>query len=198
MPAIQDSHVHYCIDTLVAHLTGSDSKVHPTFPNDSFPLFVSWHADQGAQQRLRGCIGNFEALPLHSGLKQYAIISATKDRRFNPITTQELQQLSCSVSLLTQFETVGDYLDWEVGKHGIWIEFTDSHGRKTATYLPEVVHEQGWTKMEALDSLLRKGGYNGPINSKIRSTIKLTRYQSEKKTLSYQAYLMHIETLLQN
>lgn len=40
--------------------------------------------------------------------------SALKDSRFPPLTREELPKLSCSVSLLTNFEDAGDYLDWEV------------------------------------------------------------------------------------
>ncbi|MEQ2191654.1 hypothetical protein XENOCAPTIV_000656, partial [Xenoophorus captivus] len=38
---------------------------------------------------------------------------ALKDSRFPPMTRDELPRLFCSVSLLTNFEDVGDYLDWE-------------------------------------------------------------------------------------
>ena len=41
--------------------------------------------------------------------------SALKDSRFPPMSRDELPRLLCSVSLLTNFEDVGDYLDWEVG-----------------------------------------------------------------------------------
>lgn len=40
--------------------------------------------------------------------------SALKDSRFPPMTRDELPRLFCSVSLLTNFEDVCDYLDWEV------------------------------------------------------------------------------------
>jgi AMMECR1 domain-containing protein len=40
--------------------------------------------------------------------------------------------------------TTQDCHDWEVGKHGILISFTDKGGTNySATYLPEVAHEQG-------------------------------------------------------
>lgn len=42
------------------------------------------------------------------------VCSALKDSRFPPMTRDELPRLFCSVSLLTNFEDVGDYLDWEV------------------------------------------------------------------------------------
>jgi len=42
------------------------------------------------------------------------VCSAVKDSRFSPITKEEFSSLVCSVSILTQFEEVQDYLDWEV------------------------------------------------------------------------------------
>ncbi|XP_016111413.1 AMME syndrome candidate gene 1 protein-like [Sinocyclocheilus grahami] len=108
------------------------------------------------------------------------------------MTRDELPRLFCSVSLLTNFEDVGDYLDWEVGVHGIRIEFFNEKGSKrTATYLPEVAKEQGWDHIQTIDSLLRKGGYKAPITNDFRKTIKLTRYRSEKMTMSYAEYIAH-------
>lgn len=154
------------------------------------PLFVTWKI--GRDKRLRGCIGTFSAMNLHSGLREYTLTSALKDSRFPPMTRDELPRLFCSVSLLTNFEDVCDYLDWEVGVHGIRIEFINEKGSKrTATYLPEVAKEQGWDHIQTIDSLLRKGGYKAPITNEFRKTIKLTRYRSEKMTLSYAEYLAH-------
>ncbi|XP_033955802.1 nuclear protein AMMECR1 isoform X2 [Pseudochaenichthys georgianus] len=117
---------------------------------------------------------------------------ALKDSRFPPMTRDELPRLFCSVSLLTNFEDVGDYLDWEVGVHGIRIEFFNEKGSKrTATYLPEVAKEQGWDHIQTIDSLLRKGGYKAPITNDFRKTIKLTRYRSEKLTMGYAEYIAH-------
>ena len=39
-----------------------------------------------------------------------------------------------------------------------------------------------------MDSLLRKGGFKGIITDEIRRSIRLTKYQSEKITVSYQEY----------
>lgn len=115
------------------------------FLNEDFscsPLFVTWKI--GKDKRLRGCIGTFNAMNLQSGLREYAITSAFKDSRFSPITRDEFTKLSVSVSILRHFEDGNDYLDWEVGVHGIRIEFVNEKGNKrTATYLPEVATEQG-------------------------------------------------------
>lgn len=70
--------------------------------------------------------------------------SAFKDSRFNPISREEFPRLHVSVSILRHFEDGADYLDWEVGVHGIRIEFHNEKGNKrTATYLPDVAREQG-------------------------------------------------------
>ena len=70
--------------------------------------------------------------------------SAMKDSRFSPIGREELPKLHVSVSILCHFVDAADFLDWEIGVHGIRIEFYTERGtKKTATYLPEVPREQG-------------------------------------------------------
>lgn len=67
-----------------------------------------------------------------------------KDTRFNPVSRDEVPRLHVSVSILRHFEEGSDYLDWEIGKHGIRIEFNSGKGYKqTATYLPEIARDQG-------------------------------------------------------
>lgn len=77
----------------------------------------------------------------------------------------------------------------QIGVHGIQIEFAVGGTTKTATYLPEVAVEQGWNKTQAIDSLLRKGGYKDKISEHLRRTLKVTRYQSEKYLLTYDEYV---------
>ncbi|XP_078738770.1 AMMECR1-like protein isoform X1 [Lampetra fluviatilis] len=178
----------YCFDVLYCQMHGYQAPRSPRFTNDAYPLFVTWKI--GRDKRLRGCIGTFSAMNLHSGLREYTLTSALKDSRFPPVTREELPRLFCSVSLLTNFEDANDFLDWEVGVHGIRIEFVNEKGSKrTATYLPEVAEEQGWDQIQTVDSLLRKGGYKASISNDFRKSIKLTRYRSEKVTLSYNDYM---------
>lgn len=81
---------------------------------------------------------------LHSGLREYALTSALKDSRFEPISRDELPKLTVSVSILQNFEEAHNYLDWTLGVHGIRIEFLTERGcKRTATYLPHVATEQG-------------------------------------------------------
>ncbi|ESR58986.1 hypothetical protein KPL70_011537 [Citrus sinensis] len=135
----------YCFDTLVAHYNSEDAPP-PAFDEGQHPLFVTWKkVVNGGEPRLRGCIGTLEARCLINGFKDYALTSALKDRRFPPIQARELPSLECTVSILTDFETANNYLDWEVGTHGLIIEFTDPEysTRRSATYLPEVAAHEG-------------------------------------------------------
>lgn len=129
---------------------------------DSYPLFVTWNTiSRSGHKSLRGCIGTFEALPLASGLATYAITSAFDDTRFSPIPAALLPALSCSLTLLADFEPCKDALDWELGRHGLRISFNYRSRRHGATYLPDVAVEQGWNKEETVESLMKKAGWDG-------------------------------------
>lgn len=188
----------FCFEVLYKHLNDMDPPSDPSnFNNDKYPFFVTWYV--GKEKRLRGCIGTFNAIHLQDGLREYALTSAFKDSRFHPIRREEFQQLSVSVSILRNFEDGADYLDWVVGVHGIRIEFINEKGHKrTATYLPDVASEQGWDHVQTIDSLLRKGGFRATITQDLRKSIKLTRYQSERITVTYQDYVCHVNRWAEN
>ncbi|CAI9773060.1 unnamed protein product [Fraxinus pennsylvanica] len=185
----------YCFDTLVAHYN-SEQAPHPAFDEGQHPLFVTWKkVVNGGEPRLRGCIGTLEAHCIINGFRDYALTSALRDRRFPPIQAKELPYLQCTVSILTNYETARDYLDWEVGKHGMIIEFNDPdyNTRRSATYLPEVAAHEGWTKIEAIDSLIRKAGCNSPITESLRKRIQLTRYESTLFTMHFSEYVAYVK-----
>ncbi|KAM0750433.1 hypothetical protein T439DRAFT_314822 [Meredithblackwellia eburnea MCA 4105] len=242
-------HAFYCFEIINAKLNGGKAIVPEFDQSQEFPLFVTWNIASRAtgSTRLRGCIGNFEASPIEEGLRDYAAISAFKDHRFDPISSKELTRLECGVSLLTDFELCDDYLDWEVGTHGIYIQLPNpalaapapisstpgsevtsantssaslpsasggpgagqekpkkasyrsisqlpafrpaqqviSNPKRlssvlTATYLPDVAPSQNWSKVEAVDSAMRKAGYQGRITEELRKSLRVTRYQSRK------------------
>jgi len=129
---------------------------------ESYPLFVTWNTvSRSGHKSLRGCIGTFEALPLASGLSTYALTSAFDDTRFSPIPASLLPSLACSLTLLADFEPCTDAMDWTMGRHGLRISFTYRNRRHGATYLPDVAVEQGWTKEETVESLMKKAGWDG-------------------------------------
>ena len=155
--------------------------------NVKFPMFVTWKIGDS----LRGCIGNFEPLPLYSGLQEYAVISGLEDPRFRPMSAKEIPKLNVGISLLHTFEKAKNSLDWEVGKHGIDINI-DGY---SATFLPEVASEQNWTKEETLKHLVRKAGYSGKFDKSTIDRIRLERYQSSKCKATYDEYKAFIANL---
>jgi len=185
----------YCFDALIYHF---DKKTlySPSFPNHSYPLFVTWkkQAKKDGEIRLRGCIGTFSPQPIHNGLKEYSLTSALNDKRFSPMQQHEIPQLHCGVSLLTNFEPATHWYDWEVGKHGINIDFVDpvAGKKRHATYLPEVAREQGWNHAETIDSLMAKAGFSGSVTDVMRRSVVVERYQSSKADITYDAYHAHI------
>jgi uncharacterized protein (TIGR00296 family) len=151
---------------------------------------VTWNTlspggGSGSDVSLRGCIGTFEAQPLSTGLPEYATISALHDTRFPPVTKRDLPRLQAAVTLLTDFEDADDAYDWDIGTHGIRLSFSDAGRRYGATYLPDVAAEQGWTKDEALYSLVRKAGWAGGRSGWKALDLKITRYQGRKASLDY-------------
>ncbi|VEU20546.1 DEKNAAC101419 [Brettanomyces naardenensis] len=194
MPTAVETYAALAFDTLYSKLTKSPpipfSKLRQIVEhtdeipsNERFPLFVTWNILRHGNKELRGCIGNFGNLKLPEGVKEYALIAALEDTRFDPIKAAELPKLSCSVTLLKNFERVDDIYDWKVGKHGIRILI---NGRSTATFLPDVAVEQGWSKEQTLQALVQKAGYYEDYKD---MDIQLTRYQGIKDSLDYGEYL---------
>lgn len=153
---------------------------------------MTWTRD--ADERLRGCIGSLEAQPLRAGLPATALTSALRDRRFAPVSRDELPRLRCTVSLLHQYEALaagpGAWQDWTVGVHGLTLRFSDPSPaaparRYCATYLPEVAKAEGWSRRTAVESLVRKAGFSGPVDSRLLAALQVTRYQSSRCACTY-------------
>jgi AMMECR1 domain-containing protein len=82
----------------------------------SCPLFVTWDKKIPNKRRLspertegqeyqhcyelRGCIGTLTPRPLITALREYAVLSAFRDSRFDPIRSNEVPLLRVAVSLL--------------------------------------------------------------------------------------------------
>ena len=72
---------------------------------------------------------------------QYALISALEDDRFDPVTIEELPKMSIGLSLLVNFKSIANPLNWQVGKHGVEIDFKVKGRKYSSTFLPEVMGE---------------------------------------------------------
>ncbi|KAH7820695.1 putative DUF51 family protein [Monocercomonoides exilis] len=175
----------YCFDTLVNSFDKRNSILSPSFKNEQHPIFVTWKK----KGQLRGCIGTFSPLPLHSGLQEYALISAKRDDRFRPISVSEVPDLDVTVSIMHSFEQASRWDDWKVGVHGIRVSLNDGTSIYSATYLPEVMSELGWNQEQAIESCLQKGGYRGKLNDRIKAQVQVTRYQTSISKMDYQEYI---------
>lgn len=91
--------------------------------------------------KLRGCIGDLISNdPLYKGVMSYAIKSAVQDKRFPPVTREELDELDLSISVLeyprrVKVEKPEDYLEiLKQGQDGVIL----IHKGRNSTYLPQV------------------------------------------------------------
>ncbi len=111
--------------------------------------FVSLHRRDS--HSLRGCIGIIDATrPLRSTLVS-AAESVIADPRFlgQPVTRQELPELTIEATLLGPMVKAKSTLDFEPLARGIYLTF---RGR-TGLFLPQVARETGWTKQQLLSRL---------------------------------------------
>jgi AMME syndrome candidate gene 1 protein len=168
---------------------------HYCFPTSCSPLFVCWEMlSKKNSPKLRGCIGSLTPRYLHDALEEYALHSSLRDTRFEPIQNSELPLLMCKVSLLHSTELSRHCFDWNIGKHGIIVQFEDRSGMlnldKTwsATYLPDVAMQEGWSKVKTIDSLIRKTGYEGCITDDLRNSLEVTRYETSVTKMTFQEY----------
>lgn len=114
-------------------------------------VFVTLNKDG----QLRGCIGNIIGHdPLFLSTVKSTINSGVNDKRFNPVTAEELDDIEIEISVLTPPVAIPGPDDFIVGKHGIILQ---KKGR-SAVYLPQVAQEQGWNREETLTRLSEKAG----------------------------------------
>jgi AMME syndrome candidate gene 1 protein len=131
---------HHCFDVLIEALQASHNSSNVPFrlspppstkkpdfveeipPGESdCPLFVTWdkkrHPHNPTKFELRGCIGTHSPKPLVTSVGEYAKIAALKDKRFHPISLDELPLLRVAVSLLIRYEACENCHDWPARGH---------------------------------------------------------------------------------
>ena len=136
--------------------TKLDEKLESNFSFNS-GVFVTLNNPMG----LRGCVGF--ALPdkkLYNALVDAAISAATEDPRFPPVNTEDLEQITFQVTVLTPPEVihVSDTVEYpsriKVGRDGLIVK----HGFNSGLLLPQVPVEYGWTEEEFLGYTCEKAG----------------------------------------
>ncbi len=102
-------------------------------------VFVTLHLSG----KLRGCIGQFIVdEPVWQTVAAMARAASTEDPRFQPVTEEELPEISVELSVLSPLVKTDDPLSLELGVHGIYVK----RGPQTGTFLPQVATENKMTK----------------------------------------------------
>jgi AmmeMemoRadiSam system protein A len=105
--------------------------------------------------RLRGCIGY--PMPqdsLFETVIDAAVLAATRDTRFPPLTLEELPRTTIEISVLTPPRRIHDVAEIRVGEHGIIV----SRGFHRGLLLPQVPLEWGWDRETFLRHACLKAG----------------------------------------
>jgi len=104
---------------------------------------------------LRGCIGNVPARDaLAESVRRNAIGAALADRRFRPVTPQELGAIELELTVLSPLHPIASYLEFQPGRDGVLLEKDGRH----AVYLPQVARQYGWNREQTLSALAEKAG----------------------------------------
>ncbi len=104
---------------------------------------------------LRGCIGYITPTkPLGITVRDVAAAAALEDRRFRPVTVEELKDLDYEVSVLSPLRRIYDVKQIEIGRDGIIMK----KGYSLGLFLPQVPVEQKWGLDEYLREACLKAG----------------------------------------
>jgi AmmeMemoRadiSam system protein A len=102
------------------------------------------------KERLRGCIGYPEPQgALYRTVMDAAVMAATRDSRFPPLTLEELAETRIEISVLSPSRKIKDISEIILGKHGIIV----TRGLQRGLLLPQVPVEWDWD----LETYLRHG-----------------------------------------
>lgn len=107
-----------------------------------------------AHGRLRGCTGYIEGrTPLWEAVRDLAVSTAARDRRFPPVAPAELPEIHIEISVLTPPAPI-DPAEIEIGRHGLTVRM----GGRSGLLLPQVAPEWGWAADELLARTCEKAG----------------------------------------
>jgi len=142
-------------ETLEAYLTdGREPKTETDSPALLEPRATFVTLRRRDSRELRGCRGEVVARQsLIESVACTAILSATQDPRFPPITAAELPQIHIEISALTPMKPIRPE-EIVVGRHGLMIQ----RGAFAGLLLPQVPGDWGWNRDQYLDALCQKAG----------------------------------------
>ncbi len=103
--------------------------------------------------QLRGCMGEFGSRrPIWAAVPDRTLAAATEDPRFPPLSASE-GPVKLEISLLTPLKKIGGWRDFKLGQGAV----LELDGR-SATFLPQIAAENGWSREQLLSQLAVKAG----------------------------------------
>lgn len=165
---------------IVSYLTDKKIIEIPKNSNPQLMEYMGVFVTLNREKQLRGCIGYPEAvMPLLEAVIDAAICAATRDPRFNPVTSVELDKLDVEVSVLSKpvlidVKNPKEYIEKiKIGQDGLIIE----KGPYRGLLLPQVAIEWGWDEEELLSNTCMKAGL--PSNCWQSPDIKIYKFSSQ-------------------
>ncbi len=146
--------------------TGEKGKIVPPDSNGILNKITGAFVSIYINGKLRGCIGSFAKDKTLNDLVQHVAVSASHDRRFDPLETDELKDMKLEISVLSPLKKIKSKSEIVLGKHGIYIK----NGFKTGTFLPQVATKTNWNIEEFLGRCSRDKaglGWNGWKNAEL-------------------------------
>ena len=138
----------------IEHFVRTGFRAEPEKPitkgilNEKAGAFVSIYIEG----KLRGCIGGFAGSKKLGDLVQNMAASASCDRRFLSVQSEELDKMELEISVLSPLKKIKSVDEIEPGKHGIYIK----KGFNSGTFLPQVAMKTGWSVEELLGHCARE------------------------------------------
>jgi AmmeMemoRadiSam system protein A len=130
-------------------------------PDDTPPSLARLEECAGAfvtlylHGQLRGCVGTFDTTrPVHQTVREMAVAASTRDTRFLPVRSGEVDDLVISISVLSPPVTVTELDEIEVGRDGLIV----SQGFMRGVLLGKVAVERRWNREEFLAATCTKAG----------------------------------------
>lgn len=156
----QDLLLQLARNTIAAKLSGA-GKPPPPLYSDTLAAALGCFVTIQLDGKLRGCIGTlWGTQPLATAVQANALSAAFEDKRFAPLTIEELPRITIEISVLTQpvrldFQDGADLMaKLQPEVHGVVLTYRKE---KRSTYLPQV-WKQIPDKAKFLANLCHKGG----------------------------------------
>lgn len=153
----QSIYTETALNTIISYITKRDivktdiEKI-PSELKTPKACFVTIHRNDGS---LRGCIGTLSPQRdnLYEEIVHNSISAATRDSRFNPLTPGELEDITISVSVLSEPYPIMDFDELDPKQKGLIVRYDN---RTQAVLLPNIKGID--TVEDQVYKLKKKGG----------------------------------------